>query len=215
LGSAQAISAKEARRKARSVLANVVLGSDPQDEREILRPIPTLKEFVRDSYLPFAEGAKRSWRTDETILRLHILPSLGHLALDQITSQAVAAIVRKLKKRGYASGTTNRVVILLRYILNRAKEWGTPGSEKNSTTGLKTEPDVSRERYLSAEETVRLLQALDADENRSAARAIKLLLLTGARRNEIAHAKWERTLTGKTKLSWCHSQNRTSLVSFT
>src|SRR6185437_14721917 len=32
---------------------------------------------------------------------------------------------------------------------------------------------------------------LDTDENRVAAFAIKLLLLTGARRNEITHAKWE------------------------
>ena len=39
--------------------------------------------------------------------------------------------------------------------------------------------------------TQRLLAAIEADENRIAAWAITLLLLTGARRNEVTHAKWE------------------------
>ena len=37
----------------------------------------------------------------------------------------------------------------------------------------------------------RLVDALAADENQVAAKAILLLLLTGARRNEVTHAKWE------------------------
>ncbi len=44
--------------------------------------------------------------------------------------------------------------------------------------------------------------SIDADDNQVAAQAIKLLLLTGARRNEITHAKWEH-------VDW---QRRTLLV---
>jgi len=36
-----------------------------------------------------------------------------------------------------------------------------------------------------------LLESIEQDENRPAAQAIKLLLLTGARRNEVTYAKWE------------------------
>jgi len=61
----------------------------------------------------------------------------------------------------------------------------------NPAAELKTAPDVCRERFLTAEETHRLLKALDTDENQTAAQSIKLLLLTGARRNEITRAKWE------------------------
>jgi integrase len=191
IGAAAALTLGQARRKARAVLAEATLGNDPQKKREELRAIPTLSEFVRDCYLPFAKNAKRSWRTDETLLRLHILKRLGRIPLDQITNQQVADVLKRLKDSGYSTGTTNRVLVLLRYIFNLGQKWGTPGTAQNPTTGLKTAADVCRERFLTAEEAQRLLAILDKDENLIAARAIKLLLFTGARRNEITHAQWE------------------------
>lgn len=191
IGPADVLTVSQARRKARSVLAEAILGADPQKEREELRCIPTLAEFIRDSYMPYAKNVKRSWQTDETILRIHILQKFGAHRLDQISDQAIAALLSRMRDQGYASGTTNRVLVLLRFIFNLAKKWGVPGSAKNPTAGLKTAPDVCRERFLTHDEARRLLLALDADENRVAASAIKLLLLTGARRNEITYAKWE------------------------
>lgn len=191
IGSAQVLTVRQARRKARSVLAEALLGNDPQKVREELRAIPTLAEFIRDSYLPFAKNVKRSWRTDETILRLHILPSLGRRALDEITNHEIADVIRHMRDVGYAPGTTNRALILLRFVFNLANKWGIPGAKNNPTGGLTTAPDVYRERFLTTEEARRLLSAIETDENRVAARAIKLLLLTGARRNEITYAKWE------------------------
>jgi integrase len=191
IGSARVLTVSQARRKARSILASAILGNDPQRERKELRETPTLNEFVRESYLPFVKNAKRSWRTDETVLRIHILPRLGNLGLDQITDEDVADLLRRLRDAGYASGTTNRVLILIRFIYNLGRKWGVPGCGKNPSTGLKTVPDVCRERFLTNQEAQRLLSALEADENRAAACAIKLLLLTGGRRNEITFAKWE------------------------
>lgn len=191
IGSAQMLTVAQARRKARMVLAEAALGGDPQKEREKLRSIPTLAEFARNTYLPYAKNVKRSWKTDETILRIHILDKIGRFALDEITNQAIADLLRRMQDTGYASGTTNRALVLLRYMFNLAAKWGVPGAGKNPTAGLKTAPDACHERFLTADETQRLLSALDADENQIAARAIKLLLLTGARRNEITQAKWE------------------------
>ncbi len=183
IGSARVLTLRQARIKARSILAEAVLGKDPQKERELLREIPTLAQFVHTSYLPFAKTAKRSWRTDETVLRIHILPRLGRLPVDQISCQQVAELLRHMREQQYASGTTNRVLVLLRYIFNLAKKWGIAGVSHNPAAELKTAPDVCRERFLTAEETQRLLNALDTDENQTAAQSIKLLLLTGARRN--------------------------------
>lgn len=191
IGPANVLTVTQARRKARTILAEAILGSDPQQEREELRGIPTLAEFVRDSYLPYVKSVKRSWQTDETVLRVHILQKFGAYRLDQITDQGIASLIARMRDAGYASGTTNRVLVLLRFIFNLAKKWGVAGSIKNPTAGLKTAPDVCRERFLTHDEVRRLFSALDADENKVAACAIKLLLLTGARRNEITYAKWE------------------------
>jgi integrase len=66
-----------------------------------------------------------------------------------------------------------------------------PGGVDNPAAGLSAGPDVQRNRFLSEEEAEALVRAIHADENRTAARCILLLLLTGARRNEITFAKWE------------------------
>jgi integrase len=180
-----------ARRKARAVAAEALIGTDPQERRAELRAIPTLAELVRDRYLPHVKGYKRSWCTDETVLRVHVLPELGSQYVDQIRGEPIVAIVERMRAKGYATGTTNRVVIVLRHIFNLARKWRVPGAGENPTAGINLAPDVNRERYLSLDEAQRLIASIEQDENEVAANAIMLLLLTGARRNEITHAKWD------------------------
>jgi integrase len=81
--------------------------------------------------------------------------------------------------------------VLVRYLYNLGRKWKVAGMAQNPTLGLSTAPDVQRDRFLTAEETQRLIASIHADENRPAAHAILLLLLTGGRRNEITQAKWE------------------------
>jgi integrase len=191
IGPADAITLEQARKKARTILAQALLGADPQEKRKELRAIPTLAALVRDRYLPHVKSYKRSWCTDETVLRIHILPRLGVVPVDEINGTMIAELLQQMRDKGYATGTTNRVLILLRYIFNLARKWKVPGVRENPTFGLSTAPDVQRERFLTPEETQRLIASINVDENRVAAQAILLLLLTGARRNEITHAKWD------------------------
>ena len=141
--------------------------------------------------MPFARSNKRSWRTDLAVVRTLLVPHLGQLSMDEVTPALILKLLQTMQAAGYASGTTNRVLILLRHTFNLARQWGTPGISANPTAGLKTAPDVLRERFLSFEEIARLRAALNDDENQVAAAAIKLLLLTGARRNEVTYARWE------------------------
>jgi len=202
IGAAGVLSLMTARRKAKAVAAQALVGVDPQLRRTELRAIPTLAELVRDRYLPHVKSYKRSWCTDETVLRIHILPVLGSQYVDMIRAEPVAALVERMRQQGYATGTTNRIVIVLRHIFNLARKWRVPGVTENATMGINLAPDVNRERFLSLEEAQRLIAAIECDENEVAARSIMLLLLTGARRNEITHAKWEH-------LDW---EKRTLLV---
>jgi integrase len=191
IGPADVLSLTLARRKARAIAAEALVGVDPQERRAELRSIPTLAELVRERYLPHVKSYKRSWCTDETVLRIHILPVLGSQYVDLIRAEPIAALVERMRQQGYATGTTNRIVIVLRHIFNLARKWRVPGVTENATTGINLAPDVNRERFISLEEAQRLIAAVERDENEVAARAIMLLLLTGARRNEITHAKWE------------------------
>jgi hypothetical protein len=67
---------------------------------------PTLAEFIRDQYLPYAMERKRSWKTDETMQRCHILPALGRLRLDEATQALVEQKISDLPYT-YAGATQN------------------------------------------------------------------------------------------------------------
>ena len=191
VGPAEAIPLDRARQKGREIISAAFVGDDPQQERVELRSMPTLAEFFSDRYMPHAMESKRSWKTDETLSRCHILPALGRLPLDEVTQEKISEVLKRMKDRGKASGTCNRVLILLRYAFNLARKWKVPGARENPTAGLVTAPQVNCDRFLSREEAKRLIGFINSDENRTAANSIMLLLLTGARRNEVTMAKWE------------------------
>ena len=191
IGPADVLTLRQARRKAKQIKALAILGGDPQKERQEQRSIPTLRVFIEERYLPFVKTYKRSWQTDEIVLRVHVLPRLGHLFLDEITTERIVEIVTAMRGDEYAPGTVGRVIVILRYVFNLARKWNVLGASENPAAGIPVPPDVQRNRFLDKLEIKKLVEVLVSDENQVAAKAILLLLLTGARRNEITHARWE------------------------
>jgi len=191
IGAAQVVGLSAARRKGKAIVAHALTGDDPHERRAELRSIPTLAGLVRDRYLPHVQGYKRSWQTDESILRVHVLPVLGSQYVDEVSGEAIAEIVQRMRSEGYANGTTNHVIVVLRHVFNLARKWRVPGVVSNPTSGMNLAPEVFRERFLSVEEAQRLIASIEIDVNKIARKAIMLLLLTGARRNEVTHARWE------------------------
>jgi integrase len=191
IGAADVLSLDQARRKGRQIVAEALLGADPQTKRREMRAVPQLKDFVHERYLPYVRTYKTTWQTDETVLRIHILPKFGALALDEIKTEAIAELINRMRADGYAAGTMNRVIVIMRYLYNLARKWKLPGVTENPAAGLSAGPDVQRNRFLTEDEAEALVRSIHIDENQTAARAIMLLLLTGARRNEITQAKWD------------------------
>jgi len=191
VGNAQYLEVDEARERARELLARVTLGQDPADERNTLRQVPTFSKFVTERYLPFAKSYKRSWQLDESLLRNHLLPRLGHLHLDQISKNDIVAIHLDRRASGAAPGSANRLVILVRYIFNLAMKWEVPGVTNNPTKTVPLFEENSRERYLSQEEAQRLNTALLASTNPMLRYIVPMLLLSGARKREVLDARWE------------------------
>jgi integrase len=191
LGPADVLTLVQARTKGKQISAQALLGADPQQKRREARAVPLLSFFARERYLPFVRTYKNSWATDETVLRIHILPKLGNRALDEITPDDISALINIMREEGYAAGTMNRVVVIIRYLYNLARRWKVPGVTENPAAGLSAGPDVMRNRFLAEDEVERLVHSIQIDENQTAAQSIMLLLLTGARRNEITFAKWD------------------------
>jgi integrase len=191
VGPADVLTLRQAKRKAKQIKTQAILGGDPQRERQERRSIPTLRTFVEDRYLPFVRTYKRSWQTDEIVLRVHVLPRVGHLFLDEITTERITEIVAAMQSDEYAPGTVGRVIVIVRYLFNLVRKWNVLRGPENPASGIPVPADVQRNRFLDKDETKRLVEALAKDENQVAAKAILLLLLTGARRNEITHARWE------------------------
>lgn len=191
LGNARLLTVAEARDLARTALRKAIAGGDP---KAVDLPIdgPTIEQFYTQQYLPYVKSYKRSWRTDETMIRNHLVTALGDRAMGSLLPPDIARLVNSMKTRGYAAGTINRVLVLLRYGYTLALRWRIDGVDRNPAKELKNLKDDNKiERYLSPEQTARLLVAVRASQNLLLADIVALLLFTGARKREVLDAKWK------------------------
>ena len=192
IGDSKSLSFDKARQAAQVLRSRVVLGDSPAEERKIKRAILTVAEFAQERYMPFVKGYKKSWDSDDSYLRNHVLPRFGSHHLDQVSQQEVVEFHHAMRAKGYALATCNRMLVLLRYMFNLAKKWKLPGADFNPTIGVPMyEANNARERYLTAEETQRLKVALVRSDNTQLQYIVPLLLMTGARKRELLEAQWE------------------------
>lgn len=149
----------------------------------------TLSQFCKEIYMPYAQARKRSWRLDWRFIKRHIAPALGGRKLALLRQEDVEKWLESMRADGYAPASCNRLLAVLKSILALAEERGfTPASAARKTRPFRNLPQ--RERYLSRAEGAALLRRLAADPQVKA-RVLHLLLLTGARKNEILKARWE------------------------
>lgn len=203
IGDAAEISRHEARQKVDALTLEIALGQDicihpTSSPRRQLR----FSDFVEKHYLPFAKSYKRSWPADASYLRNHHLPAFGDRLLHEITREEVTFFRDQLTLKALAPGTVNRCMILLRYLFNLAIKWKIGEvTDDNPTKGVPLVPDTRRlERFLTEEETQRLIRAVAKSENPYLRDIIPLLLLTGARKREILDARWEHIIWDRRQL---------------
>ena len=97
--------------------ARISEGFDPLEEKKTLKDIPTIAAFIADFYIPYIKTYKRSWDTDVSLIKNHILPNFGKLYLDQFTKQHMISFV-SLHIKTHKPGSVNRVIILLRSVVS-------------------------------------------------------------------------------------------------
>jgi len=183
-----------ARRQALALLGEAALDGDPAALRETRRSAPTVDELATRYLEEHARPKKKpsSVKMDELNLRLHVRPRLGHRRVCDVNRADIARLHHEMRA---TPGAANRVLALIRKMLNLAECWGLRDDGSNPCRHVERYPERKLERFLDSEELTRLGAALErAEENGGAGplaiAAIRLLLLTGARLSEILTLRW-------------------------
>ena len=94
-----------------------------------------------------------------------------------------------IKLSARAPTVANRTLAVLSKMFSLAVRWG--WRIDNPCKGVERNQERKRTRYLTGPELTRLSAALAELRDQQAANAVRLLLLTGARRGELLAAKWD------------------------
>ena len=195
IGDATVWRATDARDKARELRREIEDGGDPLGAIEEERVAPTIADLIerfRAEHLPKKRpGTARDY---ESLIRLHVGPHFGqHTKVADVRFEDVDALHRKVTKAG-SPYSANRCVTVLSKMFALAVRWHM--RETNPVKGIERNVEHHRRRYLSGDELVRLTRALNKHSNKEAADAIRLLLLTGARRGEVLSMRWDDVADG-------------------
>ena len=166
--------------------------------------VPLFRDYVAD---PWMAGHSSRWKPStlrfvRSHLRCQLLPAFGHLRLDRITRAGVEAWFER--RSVDAPGNANKGLALLRRIMNHAVSSGLVSVNPARRTRMNPRPRLTR--FLSAEEIVRLHEALDeCVAERPAwerqADILRLLIHTGCRKSEIKDLKWSEVEGGMLQLT--------------
>jgi integrase len=218
LGRTDALPCSKARKAAEKLYHRTRLGEDPAGARGDERAAPTL-DAVISRYMTEEIKPARKPRTAalyDQYFRNHVSPVLGRRRAAAITFSDIAKLHRAIGAAG-AEVTANRVVSLIGSLYNWAGKAGEVPHGTNPARDITHFREQARTRYLSEDEITRLGEALERGETEGfpleidhskstskhvprnararispyAAGAIRLLLLTGCRLNEVLTLRWD------------------------
>lgn len=189
IGSYPDWSAAAARKEAEGLKRRIDVGDDPMGRRHEDRAahsIADLCALYEERHLP--KKRPNSQRDDRAIIRTIILPRLGKLKAGSVRYADIDALHRELSRT--APYRANRLVALLSRIFSLAIRWELV--DENPAAGVEKNHEQPRARYLDKSELDRLVTALASYPNQTVANAVRLLLLTGARKTEVLSATWDQ-----------------------
>lgn len=182
-----------ARREALRLLATISQGQDPTLARQMAISKPSVEDAAKQFMETHATTLKSRTREEYArLLRLHIIPCLGKLLAEDV---AKAHVVKFHASLAATPAGANFALAVMSKLFRWCEDMGYRPEGANPCRGIKKYRQAKHERFLSREELGRLGSVLgraDIDQQASlfAVAAIWLLILTGARLNEILTLQW-------------------------
>ena len=185
----------QARRRAARILARVQAGQPPVPS-EARPPLGPTVADVAQRFLAEHVDVRYKPHTVKAVHRLFgrfILPAFGKVPAESLRCEQVAALHERLCR---TPRLANYVVEMLTAMFKRAQAWRMVPDDTNPCTGVLKYKRPPRDRFLTDAEFTRLGGVLNELEEAGevsshAAAAIRLLMLTGCRRNEIVALRWD------------------------
>ena len=190
------ITTDEARRRAASIVARIKAGEAPSTARAARAQLgPTVAElagrYLREHVAVHCKPATA--KAYRYLFERHIVPALGKLSVGALDRRHVSNLHYKMRNTPCAA---NEAIAALSRMLNRVEAWGLAPAGGNPCRHVVKYRQRRLERFLTEEEFRRIgrtLAALEAEGRVPvhAAAALRLLMLTGCRCNEILTLRWD------------------------
>ena len=199
IGPYPAIGLAAARKRAQKALAEVVDGNDPSAQKKTAREAQKASnstadrvESVVDAYVKdyLAKNAKPSWAKEaERLLRVEVLPKFGKKRLGDLTDGDIHKLLKEIAQR--APITANRTFAVFRKLCHWAMSHdGGKLLKISPCDGIEMPtPERTRDRVLDDAEIKLAWEAFESI-GWPFGPIGKILLLTGARRDEVASMEW-------------------------
>lgn len=176
-----------ARDQAKELKKRIDVGEDPMGTRHALRAAPTMDDLADRFEEEHITKRRAATEKDyKSILKLYVRPELGKLKVADIRHSDIERLHARIAKK--APYRANRTVAVLSKMFSLAVKW--EYRTDNPARGIERSPEEKRERFLSPAEIEKLAGVLATHREKVTANAIRLLLLTGARKGEMLSAQW-------------------------
>ena len=190
------LGAEQARRRAAGIIARIKAGESPVAEPAAASASgPTVAEVAKrylDEHVAVRYKPGSATLAGGVVNR-YIVPEFGKKRMIEVERSEVLALHQRLCK---APSAANQVVRTLSLMYTLAADWGVVPEGANPCRSIIKYPQRKRERFLTDPEFDRLGRVLEEAETKggasvSAIAALRLLMLTGCRKNEILTLRWE------------------------
>lgn len=191
LGHLGPITADEARTRAKELVGMVQQKKDPAEERDRKRAEESFGKIIEQFEKEHVDGLKPLTAKEyRRALKLHVPAKLRHRPVGDIGHPDMTRLHHDLSQK---PGPTqaNKVLAILSKLFSWAEKNGLRPAGPNPCRHIDKNKETKRERFLSPQELARLGKALADEQRVYVVAAVRLLLFTGARLNEILSARWE------------------------